>query len=61
MKLLELTLLEIDYLKPSGNGFHEIYLSGQMMKGNPIGIWKRYKNNLLIQEGTYEQVKGEKT
>jgi hypothetical protein len=48
MKLLELNLLEIDYLKKIGNQ-HHIYLSGKIFKKKPIGDWSLYDEygNLL--------------
>lgn len=39
--LLEHKLIEIDYCKPVPGGLL-IYLSGQIMNGKPVGIWRRY-------------------
>ncbi len=55
MKLLELTLLDIDYLRPSAHG-HQIYLSGQLMRGKPIGIWTKIDKNFVQTQGTFQQL-----
>lgn len=44
MSNLELNLLEIDYCKPVQGGLR-IYISGQMFKNKPYGIWKTFDDN----------------
>lgn len=48
--LLEHKLIEIDYCKPVPGGLL-IYLSGQIMNGKPVGIWKKFdhENQLMIE------------
>lgn len=41
--LLELFLLEVDYCKPIENGAL-IYMSGQSIRGKPVGLWKKFDN-----------------
>lgn len=55
MKLIELTLLEIDYLRPYMNG-HRVYLSGQLMHGKPVHMWKKFEENGKIIEGAFEEI-----
>lgn len=56
MKLLELTLLEVDYLKKV-NDHYQIYLSGKIFKGKPIEKWCLYDNNgALIKQDYYDNL-----
>lgn len=57
MKKLELFLTEVDYLKPSRDGY-VIYLSGQLFRGKPIGIWKKIDNGIVIS-GSYSELVNE--
>lgn len=48
--VLENKIIEVDYCKHSSNGLL-IYLSGQIMNGKPIGIWKQFDHqNQLVTE-----------
>lgn len=42
--LLENNILEIDYCIPHPRGL-QIVMSGQLFKGNPFGVWKKFDSH----------------
>lgn len=35
---------------------HRVYLSGQLMHGKPVHIWKKFEENGKIIEGAFEEI-----